>query len=104
LGISVWPEVPRPAIASMPVVAVAIIAVRKRSVLPWAAFGKTVPLPVLPICKPRPIVLALTLALISWSVGIGLRGVRRRVRLRLKPLLRLLKGVLSLRRRGETIR
>ena len=89
----------------MPVVAIAIIAVGKRPVLPWAAFGKPVALPVLPICKPRPIVLALTLALISWSVGIGLRGVRRRVRLRLKPLLRLLirRSVAPQARRNDPI-
>ena len=104
LVFAVRPEIPRAAVASVPVVAIAFIPVGERPVLSWTAVGKPVTLPVLPICKPCPFVLALTLSLIGRSFGVRLRSVRGRIWLRLKPLLRLLKGGLPLRRRGEAIR
>jgi hypothetical protein len=103
LGIAVRPEIPRAAVASVPIVAIALISLAERP-LSRAAFGKPAALPILPICKPAPVVLARAFAIVGWPLEIGLRRVRRQVRLRLKPLLRLLIGALSLRRRGETIR
>jgi hypothetical protein len=97
LGITIRPEIPRTTVASVPVVAIALVALGKRPVLSRAAFGKPVALPVLPIGKTRPIALALTLALVRRPLDVGLR--RGWHRLRLKPLLRL-----ALRGRGESIR
>ncbi len=102
LGITIRPEIPRTTVASVPVVAIALVALGKRPVLSRAAFGKPVALPVLPIGKTRPIALALTLALVRRPFDIGLRGGWHR--LRLKPLLRLLISALALRGRGESIR
>ena len=104
LGVAEGPEVPLTAVTSMPVVAIAFIPVGERSILSWTAFGKPVALPVLPICKPCPFVLALTLSLVGRSLGVRLGSVRGHIRLRLKSLLRLLIGGLPLRRRGEAIR
>lgn len=104
LGIAVGPEVPLTAVTSVPVVAVAFIPVGERPVLSRTAFRKPVALPFLPVCKPCPFVLALALSLVRRPLGVGLGSVRRHIGLRLKPLLRLLISVLSLRRRGETIR
>ena len=63
------------AVASVPVVAIALIAVGERPVLPRAAFGKAVALPVLAIGESRSIVLALALALVRGPLGIGLRRI-----------------------------
>jgi hypothetical protein len=103
LGIAVRPEIPRTAVAPLPVVAIAFIPVRERPILSRAAFRKAVALTILPVCKSRPIALALAVAFVGRPLGIGLRRGRRHVRLRLKPLLRLLSD-LPFRRRGETIR
>jgi hypothetical protein len=97
LGITIRPEIPRTTVASVSVVAIALVALGKRPILSRAAFGKPVALPVLPIGKTRPIALALTLALVRRPLDVGLRGGWHR--LRLKPLLRL-----ALRGRGESIR
>jgi hypothetical protein len=87
----------------MPVFPVAFIPLGERAILSRASFRKPVALTVLAIGESRPIVLALALALIRRPLGIGLRGIRRHVRLRLKPLLRLRISALPLSRRGETI-
>ncbi len=87
----------------MPVFAIALISLGERPILSRASFRKSVALPVLAIGESCPIVLTLALAFIRRPLAVGLGGIRRRVRLRLKPLLRLRKGVLSLRGRGETI-
>ena len=92
LGVAEGPEVPLTAVTSMPVVAIAFIPVGERSISSWTAFGKPVALPVLPICKPCPFVLALTLSLVGRSLGVRLGSVRGHIRLRLKSLLRLLIG------------
>ena len=101
LRIAVRAKIPRTAIAP---VAVAFVPVAERPILARATVGKPAALAFLPVSEPRPLVLSLTLALVRRPLRIGLRGIRRDVRLRLKPLLRLLIWVLPLRRRGEAIR
>lgn len=103
MGIAVGPEIARTAVATLPVIAISFIPLNERPVLARPAFRKAAALPILPICKSRPIVLALAVALVGRPIGVGLRRAWSHIRLRLKPLLRLLISVLPLRRRREPV-
>jgi hypothetical protein len=88
----------------VPIVAITLGPFAKWPIWPRNPVGKSAALPLLSRREAPPIVSGLTLGLVCWSLAKGLGGIRRGTRLRLKALLRLLIGALSLRRRGETIR
>jgi hypothetical protein len=88
----------------MSIVAIILIALLERPVRSRTSILESVALlTILPRREAAAIIAALTIGLVRRPVAEGLRGVWRDVRLRLKALLRLLVGVLPLRRRGETI-
>jgi hypothetical protein len=86
------------------IVAITLVTIRELPIGARSAVRKSVALTILPRRKAPPIVAALTLGLVRWSVAKRLWGVRRNVWLRLKSLLRLRVSILPLRRRSETIR
>ena len=88
----------------MSIVAITLVAVLVRAIGSRASVLKSVALLTILPGRKAPAVVSLTLGLVSRPVGERLWGVRRGRRLRLKSLLRLLKGNLPLRGRSETIR
>jgi hypothetical protein len=100
--IAVWAEIPRTAIAAVPVVTITLSTLGERPIRSHHTVGEAVALPILTICKPRTIVRALTLSLVRSSLGIGwLRYAGLRLKSRLWLLVR---RPSPLRRRGEAIR
>jgi hypothetical protein len=81
-----------------------VVAVLVRAIGSRASILKSVALTILPRRKAPPIIAALTVGLVRWSVAKRLGRVRSNAWLRLKSLLRLRVDVLPLGRRGETIR
>jgi hypothetical protein len=103
LRIAIRPEIPGATIASISIVAIALVAVLVRAIGSRASVLKSVALTILPGRKASSIV-SLALGIVSRSVGERLRGVRRGARLRLKSLLRLRINGLPLCGRSKTIR
>ena len=89
----------------MSIVAITLVAVLVRAIGSRTSVLKSVALLTILPGRKAPAVVSLALRLVSWPVGERLWRVRRSGRwLRLKSLLRLLKGNLPLRGRSETIR
>jgi hypothetical protein len=89
----------------MSIVAIPFVAVLVRAIGSRTSVLKSVALLTILPGRKAPAIVSLALGLVSRPVGERLWGVgRSRCRLRLKSWLRLLKGVLPLRGRGETIR
>ena len=104
LRIAIGPEIPRATVALMSIVAIPIVAVLVRAIGSRTSVLKSVALLTILPGRKAPAVVSLAFGLVSRPVGERLWGVRRSGRLRLKSLLRLLKGNLPLRGRSETIR
>ena len=79
--IAIRPELPGTAIASVPIVAIALVALGERPIGSRTPVRKTIALTVLPGGKASAIAAALTLGLIGRSIDKGLRGVWRQARL-----------------------
>ena len=88
----------------MSIVAIPVVAVLVRAIGSRTSVLKPVALLTILPGRKAPAIVSLALGLVSRPVGERLWGVRRSGRLRLKPWLRLLVGILPLRGRSETIR
>lgn len=105
LRIAVGPEVPRTIVASLSIVAIAaaVVPFRELPVGPRTSILESIALTVLPRGEASPLALTLGLVWRRRSVAEWLWRVWR-AGLWLKPVLRLLVGVLALRGGGESIR
>jgi hypothetical protein len=88
----------------LPIVPITLVPLLERPIGSRTPIGKSAALPLLPGGEASAIIAALTLGVEGRPVAERLRGVRRGARLRLEARLWLLKGVLPLGRRSETIR
>ena len=102
-GIAIGAEIPRAAVAILPVVPIAVRSFAERAILTWPAVGKAIALPILAIGEPAAVSLALAVALERLPFDVGLRSIGRHVRLRGKRVVLLVLIAGALCRRGEAI-
>ncbi len=104
-SVAIRPEIARASVAALSIVAVAVRPLRERTVGTWTTVGKAIALPVLAVRVSALVFWSLAIRFERRALDIGLRGVRRRAGLRLRPMLLLLiKAARPLRRRGEPVR